>query len=227
MKKVWKIVGIATLVAILGLATVGAVAYAQEEDDGYPFDFVERFKEAIADVLGISVEEFDAAVEQAQERVVDEAVDEGWLTEEQAELYRWRMDQAPSFGMPGMGKGFHGLDRSMPGPGNSLLSVAAETMDMSLTDLLDELQDGKSIADVAEEAGVATDDIVEAYLAGVQENLDEAVAEGRITQNQADYRLEQAEERVTAQLDATWSGGFRGFGRPGRGMRAFPGQSGF
>jgi polyhydroxyalkanoate synthesis regulator phasin len=226
MRKFWKIAGIATLVAILGIAAVGAVVYAQDDGSGGPFDFGGRFRQALADILGISVDEYDAAVEQAQDRVVDEALDEGWLTEDQAEMLRWRMDQGSGFGMRGMDKAFGRFEHGILGPGNNLISIVADQLGMSLTDLLTELQDGKSIADVAAEKGVDTGAIVDAYLAELKEDLDEAVADGRITQNQADYSLEQAEERVVDQLDNTWEDGFRGGGHRG-GMMGFPGMGGF
>jgi polyhydroxyalkanoate synthesis regulator phasin len=221
MQKVWKIVGIATLVAILGVAAVGAVVYAQNDGSGGPFDFNGRFREAIAEILGITVNEYDAAVEQAQGQVVDDALAEGWLTEEQAELLRWRMEQAPGARMPGM-RGAGRLGRSLMGGGDNLLSIAADELGMGLTDLLTELQDGKSIADVAKEKEVDTQAIVNAYLAQVKANLDEAVAEGRITQKQADYQLEKVEQRVTDQLDEAGIHGFPGDGRRGRPM-GFPG----
>lgn len=224
MKGVWKIAGIALLVAVLGVAALGAVAYADEGDNGYPFDFAGRFKETLAGILGISVEEYEAAVEQAQSQVVDQAVAEGWLTEEQAEMMQWRMAQSPGLGMRGMG--FRPFGPGMRGGGNNLVSVAADVLDLSLTDLLTELQNGKSIADVAEEKGVETQAIVDAWLAELQEDLDEAVAEGRITQKQADYQLEQARELASAQLENVGMGGFRGFGGRGR-MGGFPGLRGF
>jgi hypothetical protein len=226
MKRVWKVVGIATLVAILGVAAVGAVAYAQDDGEGYPFDFVGRFKEALADVLGVTVEEYDSAVEQARGQVVDEAMAEGWLTEDQAEMLQWRWEQAPEMGMRGMGRGFDKFGPGMLGRGDNLLSIAADALDLSLTDLLTELQDGKSIADVASANGVDTQVIIDTYTTQLKENLDEAVKEGRITQNQADYQLERATERVTEQLQNTWEGGFRG-GRHGGGTMGFPGPGGF
>lgn len=229
MRKFWKIIGITTLVAVLGLVAVGAIALAQDSDTGSqePFDFATRFREALANILGISVEEYDAAVEKAQDQVVDEAVAEGWLTEEQAELLRWRMDQAPGFGMRGMGRGLGRHGWGMGGfLGENLLSIAADKLDMKLTELLTELQDGKSIADVAKEKGVDPQTIVDAYLAQLKENLDQAVAKGRITQKQADYLLQQAEERVTDQLDNTWSGRVGGpWGKGFPGM--MPGLGGF
>mgnify|MGYP001556263311 FL=1 len=103
MQRIWKVAGIATIVAILGVAVLGAAAYAQD-DEGSPFDFGARFREAVAKTLGISVDEYDAAVKEAHEQVLDEAVSEGKLTEEQAERLRERMEQAP--GAWGRGKGF-------------------------------------------------------------------------------------------------------------------------
>jgi hypothetical protein len=227
MKKTWKIVGIAALVTILGTAAVATAAYAQDDGDGYPFDFAERFKEALAEALGISVETYDAAVDQAQAQVMDEALAEGWLTDEQAQLLRWRMEQAPGIEMRGMGHDLGRFGRGMMGAGDRMLSIAADALDLSLTDLLTALQDGNSIADVAAEQGVDTQVIVDAYVTELQEDLDEAIAEGRVTQNQADYALEQAEARIIEQLDRIWEDGFRGFdGRRGHSM-GFPGMDDF
>lgn len=226
MRKLWKIVGIASLVAILGLVSLGAVVYAQDDGSGGPFDFNGRFREAIAGILGISVDEYDAAVEQAQGQVVDEALEEGWLTEEQAEMLRWRLQQDSEFGQRGMmPKDFGGLARGHMRGGNSLISIAADQLDMSLTDLLTELQDGKSIADVASEKGVDIQDIADAYMAELKETLDGAVEDGRITQKQADWQLEQAEERVNDQLNSTWEDGSWGGRRPG-GTKGFPDMGG-
>jgi hypothetical protein len=227
MKRFWKIAGIATLVAILGVVAVGAAAYAQDDDgSGWPFDFGSRFRETIADILGITVEKYDAAVQQAQDQVTDEALAEGWLTEEQAERMRERMD--PGFGMRGMGKGFIGPRGGFMGRGgDSLIGMIAEELDMSMQDLCAELQDGKSLAEVASENGVDAQAIADAYLSQLEENLTQAVEDGKITQKQADWMLEQATESVQDQLNNTWEDraphGFPGGRRPG-GMWGFPGQ---
>jgi hypothetical protein len=225
MKNVLKVAGIATLVAILGVVAVGAIAYAQDDGDGdgstWPFNFRERFNQAVADVLGITVEEYDAALETAQERVLDEAVTEGWLTEDQADRMRERVDEG--FG-PGMRGGKFGPGRGhggfIGGPEGSLVAVAAEELDMSVQDLMAELQDGKSIADVAGEKDVDPQTIADAYLAQLSDSLNQAVENGRLTQERADWMLEQASEKVMDQLEGTWEDcgphGFPGGGRPGR-----------
>jgi len=205
LKRLWKIAGIAMLVAVLGIAAVGVAAFAQGDTgtSDSPFDYVTKFKEALAGILGISVDEYDAAVDKAEQQVVDQAVSEGLLTEEQATQLQSRLDRAPAGAWLGMGFGKMGR-----GPGGfagvSFRSVAAEKLGMELADLNTELQNGKTIAALAEEKGVDTQTIVDAYLAQVKTKLDEKVASGDITQTQADAQLEQAKTGATEKLTATW-----------------------
>jgi hypothetical protein len=227
MRKVWKIVGIAAVIAILGAAAIGAVALAQDTEDGanWPFNFQERFREAIANVLGISTDEYDAAVETAQGQVLDQAVTEGWLTEDQAQQMQERMAEGFGSGMaPGMrGDKFGGMRGGhggfIGGPDNSLMSVAAEALDLSVKDLMTELQDGKSIADVAGEKSVDVQTIADTYLAQLAETLKQAVTDGKLTQTRADWMLEQETAQVQQRLaepfefDDCGPGGFHG--RPG------------
>ena len=225
MKRVWKIVGIAMLVAVLGIAAVGVAAFAQGDTgtSDSPFDYVTKFKEALAGILGISVDEYTAAVDKAEQQVVDQAVSEGWLTEKQAAELQSRLDQAPAG--PGLGVGMDmGFGKLDKGPGGfagvSLQSVAAEKLGMELTALQTELQNGKTIADVAKEKGVDTQTIIDAYLTQVKAKLDEKVASGDITQEQADTQLEQAKTSATEKLTSTWEDLGHGGGRHG-GMGGF------
>ncbi|MGD2207175.1 MAG: hypothetical protein PVH17_10375 [Anaerolineae bacterium] len=232
----WRIAGIATLVAILGVAAVGAVAFAQDADNGadWPFNFRQRMHDAIANILDVSVEEYDDAVETAQDQVIDQAVTEGWLTQDQADRMRERMEEGlgPRMrgGKFGSGYGAHGFGA---GPENSLVGVAADELNMSVQDLVAELQDGKSIAEVAEDKGVDPQSIADAFLDKLAERLGQAVQDEKLTQERADWMLEQAEEHVQERLNEPLAfegpcpGGFRGGPgmRPGGGFRGFPGQS--
>ncbi len=224
MKKV-KFVGIAVLVAVLALGTTVAVTFAQgpEGQTEGTFNFYERFRQALADILGISVEQYDNAVTQARDRVLNEAVTEGWMTQEQADWMRLRMEQSPGPMPWGMGRGWGRHFKGGPGWGwgwgADLLSIAAKQLGISVYDLGKALQEGKSIADVAKEKGVDPQAIVDAYLARVNENLKQAVEDGRLTQKMADALLEEARQRVTDQINTTWPypcpGGFgRRWGGP-------------
>jgi len=109
------------------------------------------------------------------------------------------------------------------------LDIVAETLGMTQEDLLAELQGGKTVAQVAEEKGVALDTIVEAVMAPRRQVLAEKVAQGELTQEQADTMLVQMQENITERLQQTWQpgemmerggmgGGRMGGGRMGGGM---------
>jgi len=208
MRKILVITGIAALVALLGVATLGAVVFAQDSEDGpvVPFDFQTRFQEAVSEFLGVSVEEYEAAVDQAQQQVVDEALAEGWLTEEQAERMQERFEKG--FGPAMKGPGLAPL-RAKPGrpggprrggfagrPADGRLALTAEVLDVPVEDLVAALKDGQTIAEVAAAQGVDTQAVVDAHLEALSERLDRAVENGRMTEKQAQWLLEQAQTQI-------------------------------
>ncbi len=233
MSRFLKVAGVTALVAVMALATVAVVSADGPQGGrfGQVGNLWERMHEAIANALGVTVEEYDTAVDTARGQVLQQAVDEGLLTEEQAE----QMQQGYGPGMMGFGMRGPSMMRSgMRGPGSSLIDVAAVQLGMSVQDLVDKLEVGQSIADVAAEQGVAVDDIAAAWLADREEWLDQAVAAERITQEQADEMLAHMQEEVLEHLQATWPwenscedceeymeglGGFGGHGMRGSGSR--------
>jgi hypothetical protein len=215
MRKVWKIAGVATLVAVLGvMAVVGVVAAQGPEGDGmgWGFDLRQKMKEAVANVLGIGVEEYDSALVTARDQVLEQAVAEGHLTQEQADRMRERPEEGFGTGM----RGPRGFGKGWAGPESSPVAIAAEALGMTADELLAELQGGKSIADVANERGVDPQTIADSILASMKDNLAQAVADGKITQEQADQMLSRMEERAT-DLDCAAPFGGRGLPRGGNG----------
>ena len=135
MKRLCKIVGIAMLVAVLGIAAVGVAAFAQGDTgtSDSPFDYVTKFKEALAGILGISVDEYDAAVDKAEQQVIDQAVSEGRLTEEQAAELQSRLDRASADAGLRAGAGREDADRRFHerpghdfGPGGQALGLGRQ-----------------------------------------------------------------------------------------------------
>lgn len=116
---------------------------------------------------------------------------------------------------PGNGSGPVGGAFRMGGPANSLVAVAAEALGLERTELVAELQAGKTIAQVAEEQGVALEAIVDAFLAPREEHLAELVANGQLTQEEADALLATMRANVTARLNQVWLPQGRGPGTPG------------
>jgi hypothetical protein len=229
MQRYWKVVGVAAIVAIVGILAVGAVALAQEPEDGadWPFNLRERMHEVVSGILGVSPETYEGALDSAREQVLVEAVTEGLLTEEQAERMQERVEQGFGPGMMGGAFGSRGGRQGAwggrggfaGGPENSLLAVAAEKLGMTAQELWEQLQDGGSIADVATEKGVDPQAIADEYIAGRTELVNEAVAEGRITQERADWMLEHMEEEVMEHLTEPFSMGGQGRGGCPRGLQ--------
>jgi polyhydroxyalkanoate synthesis regulator phasin len=221
--KFWKLAGITALVAVLAVGAVAAVsAQTPTPSTGNKaLDLWERMHEAIAKALGITVEQYDSAVDTARDDVLKQAVDEGLLTQEQADRMaeRWQ-DGMGSMGMSGRGGrggGFGGRGGyMMGGSGESvLLSVAAEKLGMTVEELQTELEADKTIADVAEAKGVELATIIDAYVAAKQEQVQQMVTDGRITQEQADKMIENLREQAQERLEGSLR--FRGEFGPGCG----------
>jgi hypothetical protein len=115
--------------------------------------------------------------------------------------------QANRFGNGGGGTGpGYGLavKGAWVGPDQSLVAVAAETFDMEQTDLVAELQAGKTLAEVAEANDVDVQDLVDAFLAPRAEFLAQAVTDGKITQADADAMQARMQAMVTAKISQPW-----------------------
>ncbi len=114
-------------------------------------------------------------------------VDDGTLTQAQADKVAAALDAAK----PARGPGGRG------GPGGPGLSAAATAIGVSADDLRTAVQSGQTIADVAAAHRVDAQVVIDAVVADMQSHLADAVADGRITQAQADERSTNAAQRAT------------------------------
>jgi len=81
------------------------------------------------------------------------------------------------------------------------LDAVSGLLGITSDELKTELRAGKSLAEIATEKGVDTQKVIDAIVAEMTEKVNEKVAEGKITQNQADTMLANAVERVTAMVN--------------------------
>jgi hypothetical protein len=117
-------------------------------------------------------------------------VDDGSITDAQA-------DEVATT-LAGSGLGGHGH-----GGGRLDLSAAATALDMTEDELREALRaDDTSLADVAGQQGVEVATLVDALVTAQQERIDQAVEDGDLTQEQADERLADLEERVTERVNS-------------------------
>lgn len=118
------------------------------------------------------------------------------------------------------------LGRGM-GAGSGLMAEAvADVLDMTPEEICEARAEGQTLADLAAQQGVSTDELVQAIVAAKQAAIEQALADGRLTQEQADWMLERAEEMAELQIEnASGLGGMRG-ARGGMGGRGRGGARG-
>jgi hypothetical protein len=98
-----------------------------------------------------------------------------------------------------------------------LVDATAEATGLTVEEVVAALQEGQTFAQIAEAQGVDPQAIVDVFLAERKAALDQAVADGRLTQEQADQMLEQMAEHVSEQLEQPWAPRPFGDSRTGRG----------
>ncbi len=108
--------------------------------------------------------------------------------------------EAP-FGWRGGGRGWGGFGRGSFGLGGgqwTMFDAIAEALGLTPEELFAELHSGKSLDEIAEEQGVEMEAIQDAMNAareaGLREAIEQAVEDGRMTQEQADWLLEGLEQ---------------------------------
>ncbi|NJP07310.1 MAG: hypothetical protein HC837_17660 [Chloroflexaceae bacterium] len=84
-----------------------------------------------------------------------------------------------------------------------MLRVTADVCNIEVSDVVDGLLADKSLAQIAAEHGKTDQELIDAMVAKARERLDEAVANGRITQERADTMLERMENRAADLIQHT------------------------
>ena len=169
--------------------------------------------------LGVQPSALSSALKKALSDRVDAAVADGRLTKEQGAELKARIasDDFPLFGPPGMGGGH--FEHHGGGPG---LDAAAKYLGLTEAKLREQLESGKTLAQVAKAQDKTADGLIAALKADVKQRLDDAVKAGRLTQAQETRILADLDQRISdfvnGKLLRRHEGfGFGGPGRPGRG----------
>lgn len=133
-----------------------------------------------------TVEESEVRSERWRE-VLDPLVDDGTLTEAQADTVADHLATT----LPGHRGHFLGR-----GPGLASFEAAADIIGIENAELREALAAGATLAEVAEDNGVDVETLVDGLVAALNEKVDELVADGRITAEQAAEIKENAPERI-------------------------------
>jgi hypothetical protein len=202
------IAGAVTAAALaIGGGAVAATQFGSDADE-------QAILNDAAGRLGVEPEELSAALEDAIAARIDAAVAAGELTQEQADRIKERLEQG---GLPLFGPGFghhgpmgmhlrHGLDE------------AATYLGLSEEELRESLRSGETLAEIATGQGKTAEGLTQAMVDAATADLEQAVADGRLTEEQKQEILEDLPERIAAIVQGELPP--RG---PGRG---WPGEDG-
>lgn len=198
--------------AIAAMGAGGAVA----ADRLSPQEESNAVVEDAAGQLGVSPERLTAALQKALENRIDEAVEDGRITEEHAAELKERLGSGVLPLLGPLHKAAHEGVRHL----RLALDTAAGYLGVTRAELRAALREGESLADVAKAEGKSVDGLTKALVQAGTDRLDEALADGKITPAQRDAMAELLEERA----DEIVNGSLRDFGFRGRHGSGGPGH---
>jgi len=102
-------------------------------------------------------------------------------------------------------------------PPADVLSTVANKVGLTTSQVVAELRQGKSLAQIASEHNVSRDDLKNALLATARANADALVQQGALTQSEADQAVQAVQNNLDTLIDQTGLHGFKGGFGWGRG----------
>jgi polyhydroxyalkanoate synthesis regulator phasin len=185
--------------AVAAAAVVGGGAAVAATQLRSPSEESQAVVNDAAAQLGVQPQALSAALKKALENRIDAAVADGRLTKQQGDELKQRIEsgQAPLFAGPGRGFGDHGPFGHHLGD----LDAAASYLGLTEDQLRTELQSGKTLADVAKAQNKSVDGLVDALVADAKKHLDDAVADGRLTNAQEAQILADLKQRITDRVN--------------------------
>jgi len=226
MKRPRSLLTVAIVAFVVALG--GAAAVAAVKDDGWS-SHQQAVLDDAAGQLGVSPSELEKALRDAEAKQLDEAVKSGLLSQEEADALKKAIQDGdvPLFGPPlGGGHGLRGFGpggpefhqfapggpggpdfhRFGPGRGHHFMDVfdsAAAYLGLTEEQLRDQLNDGKSLADIAKATdGKSVKGLEDAIVAATRKEFDAAVKAGDLTQDEANALLGRLKDHVDEIVNA-------------------------
>lgn len=125
-----------------------------------------------------------------------------------------------------MGRGAWADAAAWGGQADGCSEALTDLLGMTAEELQAERLAGKSLAEIAASKGVTVDALVDAMMAEKKADLAQLVADGKLTQERADFMLERMETQVKSMIERTTAGAPSGT-MMGRGMGMRGGRGGF
>jgi len=180
----WRVGGfLLALVLLVGAVTGTAFATTDQKSDSPMATFCQDFLARLAANLGIEQDVLTNAIETTKKQMLDEAVQEGKITQEQAD----RIAARKGFCGFGFNYGRMGIEGK---PGGRHLDDMASILGITSEELKAKLESGKTMQDILSEHGLTFEEFKQKMQELRKEQIARDVAEGKITQEQADKLLQ-------------------------------------
>ncbi len=161
--------------------------------------YCQQYLQDLANRLHVSVSTLQSDKLASAEDVLAQLVKDGKLTQAQANQIKQRLVSHQA--CTGKGKGLWGrgvilqsLKQYLPG----LAADVANGLHMSSTDLMSQLQSGKSLSDIATAKGVSSAQLQTIVANAIQSAVDKAVSDGNLTQQQATTIIQMLQKNPNA-----------------------------
>lgn len=125
------------------------------------------------------------------------------VAQENAESLARITELVNNSGMPrdGFGRGDHGFGGRGKGMFGGVSESVASLLKLSRSEILAQLQSGKTLADIAKAQGVSVSRLVDTIVADFKAHLDQEVASGEHTRAEADQKLADFTAHVTDMVN--------------------------
>ncbi|SFG28009.1 Protein of unknown function [Desulfotomaculum arcticum] len=191
--KKWHIGALLLAVVILAGTVTSAFADSTQAKKPDLSNLYQSFIEKFAANLGVSQEQVTTALDQTKQQMLDEAVQQGQITQEQAD--KIASGEGFNFGPGFIGHKFGAKgDNFFAGDGRSLDNIA-NVLGMTVDELKTELKDNK-MQDVVTAHGLTIEEFQQKMLQIRKDAISQAVTDGKLTQDQADKILQNMENRL-------------------------------
>lgn len=135
---------------------------------------------------------------------IEQVVADGRIDQDQADRLLAELDEAleRALKLPLPRRWLPVLDRLAEAVDHTLVATVAELAGMDARDVIAEWRDAESLAAVVEAHGLTVEAVLDATEAAINEDVNQRVADGRITDEQAALILDGVRERLEARLNS-------------------------
>ncbi|MCA0452807.1 MAG: hypothetical protein LCI00_02390 [Chloroflexi bacterium] len=169
-----------------------------------PRDIVRAFMkgQSLAEIIEANGGNVQSVIDQAIETVttgINQAVADGRITQERADRLLANLPERISQAINGEWGANSGRSQRAV-VSRAVLRLAADETGLTVRDIVQEIRAGASLADVLTAHDVNVEAFIDTAVEAAQVRLERAVTNGRLTQVEADTRLEQFEAQLTEHI---------------------------